>query len=32
MAALDPSAAGNPRSFDRAAAQEVLDNAMHGRL
>jgi len=32
MAALDPSAAGNPRSFDRAAAQEVLDNAMDGNL
>jgi alcohol dehydrogenase class IV len=32
MAALDPSAAGNPRSFDRAAAQQVLDDAMEGRL
>jgi alcohol dehydrogenase class IV len=32
MAALDPSAAGNPRSFDRAAAAEVLDNALSGRL
>jgi alcohol dehydrogenase class IV len=32
MAALDPSAAGNPRSFDRAAAAEVLDNALNGRL
>jgi len=32
MAAVDPSAAGNPRSFDRAAAAEVLDNALKGKL
>jgi len=32
MAAVDPSAAGNPRSFDRAAAAEVLDNALKGTL
>jgi len=32
MAAVDPSAPGNPRSFDRAAAAEVLDNALKGKL
>jgi alcohol dehydrogenase class IV len=32
MAAVDPSAAGNPRSFDRAAAAEVLGNALKGKL
>jgi alcohol dehydrogenase class IV len=32
MAAVDPSTAGNPRSFDRAAAAEVLDSALKGKL
>jgi len=32
MAAVDPSAGGNPRKFDRAAAAQVIDAAMHGRV
>jgi alcohol dehydrogenase class IV len=32
MAEADPSAAGNPRPFDAAAARQVLDAAMAGRL
>jgi alcohol dehydrogenase class IV len=32
MAEADPSAPGNPRSFDASAAREVLGNAMVGRV
>jgi alcohol dehydrogenase class IV len=32
MAEVDPSAAGNPRSFDAAAARAVLDAAMAGKV
>jgi alcohol dehydrogenase class IV len=32
MAEADPSAGGNPRRFDAAAAREVLDAAMAGRV
>ena len=32
MAAVDPSAGGNPRTFDRAAAAQVIDAAMRGRI
>ena len=32
MAEADPSAAGNPRRFDAAAARQVLDAAMAGRV
>lgn len=32
MAEADPSAAGNPRRFDAAAARQVLDAAMAGRI
>jgi alcohol dehydrogenase class IV len=32
MAEADPSAAGNPRPFDKAAARTVLEAAMAGRL
>ena len=32
MAEADPSAAGNPTTFDRAAARLVLDAALSGRL
>ena len=32
MAAVDPSAGGNPRSFDRAAAAQVIEAAMRGKI